>query len=336
MATAKKLPSGSYRVQASVTIDGKKYRESFTDSDKDTAELQAKKWQVEIKEQRNINKITLHQAFYRYIESKQNTLSPGTVREYYRIADKSLPSIMNAKVSQLTREKIQIAINIEAAQLSPKSVRNIHGLLSAVLAMFRPDFILNTRLPQKSEYEPKLPVEDSIKILLENIKGTELEKAICLAAFGPMRRGEICALTSDDIFGDTIRVNKAYSLDVNRNWVLKQPKTEAGNRYIQYPEFVIKLFEGCHGKLVNYNPNSLTNAFEKALKRIGVPHFRFHDLRHYTASILHTLGYPDKYIMARGGWKSNYTLNNVYKHALKEKQKEFDVVALNHFEKIFE
>lgn len=335
MAKAKKLPSGNWRVQASITVDGVSYRQSFTDKNKGAAELKAKRWQVEIKERQDINNITLHQAFIRYIESKENTLSPGTIREYYRTADKALQSIMQTKVQSLTREKIQIAINLESAKLSPKSVRNIHGLLSAVLKMFRPDLILNTTLPEKQEYEPNIPTESDIKALLQDIKGTELEIAVCLAAFGPMRRGEICALTTDDIYDNVIKVSKSLVMDKKRKWVVKAPKTKAGNREIEYPSFVIDMLKDCNGQIVNYNPNSLYNAFSKALKRNNIPHFRFHDLRHYGASILHALGYPDKYIMSRGGWKSGAVLNRVYQHALKEQQKTYDSIAIEHFENIF-
>lgn len=335
MAKAKKLPSGNWRVQASITVDGVSYRQSFTADTKGMAELQAKKWQVEIREKQSVCNITLKQAFDRYIAAKENTLSPATVREYTRTANTKLSSIMNIKVSQLTREKIQVAINLEAATLSPKSVRNIHGLLSAVLKMFRPDLILNTHLPEKQEFEPNIPTENHIKKLLADIKGTDLEKAVCLAAFGPMRRGEICPLESTDIDGCTVKVSKAMVMDKNKQWIIKVPKTNAGKRDIEYPQFVIDLFKGSNGKLINYNPNSLYNAFSKALKHNNIPHFRFHDLRHYGASILHALGYPDKYIMARGGWKSTNVLNRVYKHALREQQKDFDAVAIKHFETNF-
>lgn len=335
MAKAKKLPSGNWRVQASITVDGVSYRQSFTADTRGMAELQAKKWQVEIREKQCANNITLKQAFERYISAKENTLSPATVREYTRTANTKLSSIMNIKVSQLTREKIQVAINLEAATLSPKSVRNIHGLLSAVLKMFRPDLILNTHLPEKQDFEPFIPTESHLKELLADIKGTDLEKAVCLAAFGPMRRGEICALESTDISDCTIKVSKSVVMNKNKQWITKSPKTKTGNREIEYPQFVIDLFKDCDGKLINYNPNSLYNAFSKALKRNNIPHFRFHDLRHYSASILHALGYPDKYIMARGGWKSTNVLNRVYKHALKEQQKDFDSVAIKHFNKTF-
>lgn len=335
MAKAKKLPSGNWRVQASITVDGILYRQSFTDENKGIAELQAKKWQVEIREKQDVNKLTLKQAYERYIVAKKNTLSPGTIREYKRIANNNLSSIMNLKVSQLTHEKIQMAINLEASKLSPKSVMNIHGLLSAVLKMFRPEFKLNTRLPEKQEFEPRVPTEQDIKKLLDDIKGTDLEKAICLAAFGPMRRAEICALDKSDIKDCTVQVRRSIVMDENRKWIIKTPKTNAGNRNIEYPQFVIDLFKDCDGRLVNYNPNALYNAFSRALKRNNIPHFRFHDLRHYGASILHALGYPDKYIMARGGWKSTNVLNRVYKHALAQKQKDFDSVAIQHFNKTF-
>ena len=54
----------------------------------------------------------------------------------------------------------------------------------------------------------------------------------------------------------------------------------------------------------------------------GVPHFRFHDLRHYQASILHAMGVPDKYIMQRGGWRTDNTLKNIYQHTFDKTTKE--------------
>lgn len=335
MAKAKKLPSGNWRVQASITIDGVVYKRSFTDKDKKVVELKAKQWQFETQEKEDITSITLHEAFLRYIKSKESVLSPSTVREYYRTANNSLKSIMNIKLSQITSEKIQVAINMEAAKLSPKSVRNIHGLLSAVLQMFRPLFILRTTLPEPKQFEPYVPGEEELKKLFKAIKGTELEIAVLLAALGPMRRGEICALTSEDIKGNQVTVNKNLVQDINRNWIVKTPKTLAGYRTIEYPDFVGGILKKCNGKVIHYNPDSLYSAFARALKQNGIQHFRFHDLRHYSASILHSLGYPDKYIMARGGWKSTTVLDKVYKHALKDKQKMFDEKANLHFESVF-
>ena len=68
------------------------------------------------------------------------------------------------------------------------------------------------------------------------------------------------------------------------------------------------------------------------MERAGIPHFRFHDLRHYCASVQHALGVPDAYIMQRGGWGNDRVLKEVYRHTLKDKVSEMDDKANNYFE----
>ncbi len=334
MAKAKKLPSGNWRVLANKTIDGKLYRKSFTANDRRTAELNAAEWLAD-KNSSLTEDITLRQAYERYICSKENILSPGTIRVYRGTAATHLQSIMDIKVSALKMESIQRAINIAAAEASPKTIRNIHGLLSAVLRMFRPEFILTTTLPQKKPAELYIPDDNDVKRLMAVVKNTDMELPILLAAFGPMRRGEICALTSDDINGNIISVNKAVVRDENGKTVVKVPKTASSYRDIEFPDFVIEKLKNIDGKITNISPAHITRRFKKILKNNGIPEFRFHDLRHYNVSILHAMNVPDKYIMARGGWKTNYTMNNVYNHALKSKQSEYDSKISAHFSNVY-
>ncbi len=49
---------------------------------------------------------------------------------------------MGIKLRKLSQENIQEAINLESLHHSPKTVRNIHGLISAVLGQYRPDMRL--------------------------------------------------------------------------------------------------------------------------------------------------------------------------------------------------
>jgi len=63
-----------------------------------------------------------------------------------------------------------------------------------------------------------------------------------------------------------------------------------------------------------------------------LPRFRFHDLRHYQASILHAMGVPDKYIMERGGWKTDSTLKNIYQHTMDAKRQEVEAEICRQFE----
>lgn len=343
MATAKKLPSGSWRcrvyshtediIQPDGTKKEKKIYKSFTCDDpspkgKRTCERMASEWaefkDEEIKKKKNPQK-TLGDCIDQYIAERENVCSVRTIRDYKGIRKRYCKDIMDIPIDQITQSDIQNSINKEAESVSPKTIRNIHGLISPVMKVFRKGFALDTTLPQSEQVDLYIPTEEEIKKLLEVSKNTCLEIPILLAAFGPMRRGEICALTSSDINGNIVHVSKNMVLTESKEWVIKTPKSFAGNRYIEYPEFVINAIKDIEGPIIkDINPDNITNYFLRLLRRNKMNEFRFHDLRHYCASMLHTLGMPDAYICQRGGWEDDKVLKKIYRHALKDKASEFD------------
>ena len=335
MAKAKKLPSGNWRVRvyAGKNAEGKDVYRSFTAPSKKQAEYLAAEYLAGKKSRTASDNRTLAEAYARYIEIKRNTLSPATVREYMRAAKHDFPELMPLRLSRLTQEDVQSAVNIMAATHSPKSVRNAHGLLSAVLRMFAPEIRLNTRMPQARKSEIYVPTEREVEDLVRSIRGTELEKAVLLAAFGSLRRSECSALMASDIEGDIVHINKALVLDEHHHWVIKPPKSKAGYRDVKMPPFVIeRLIPAANGRVVNILPVTISNSFANAREKHNLPHFRFHDLRHYQASILHAMGVPDKYIMERGGWKTDSTLKNIYQHTMSDKRKQVEDEIVKHFE----
>ncbi|MCM1166996.1 MAG: site-specific integrase [Lachnospiraceae bacterium] len=334
MANAKRLPSGSWRVNVYVGKEnGKRKYKSFTAATKKEAEFLASSYMMNGSNSQSC-KLTLKEAAVRYIDSKENVLSPSTVREYIRTIETDFPLIFDCdiKLDKITQEMIQKGINQYALDHKPKSVRNIHGLLSAVLSVYLPSFKLNTTLPQKRKSEIYVPSEEEIKTLLDYVAGTEIEKAIMLAAFGSLRRSEISPLTAEDIKSNFITINKAMVLNKNREWITKQPKTFSGYRTIELPQFVVDRISVSSGRLVEMNPEMITHHFENVLAKCSVHHFRFHDLRHFQASILHAMGIPDKYIIARGGWKTESTLKNIYQHTMDKKRAEVENKICDYFE----
>jgi integrase len=345
MAKAKKLKSGSWRCLVYDYTDdaGKRHYKSFTCDDpspkgKRKAEMMAAEYATTEKYNKLLNmknqNITLGEAWDMYIENRSSVLSPGTVREYKRSRKTDLKTLMPMRLSDITLDDIQIAINAEALNHSAKTVRNIHGLLSAVMGTYRPSLSLKTDLPKPTRPELYIPSDAEIKILLKYLSGNEMEIPVLLAAFGPMRRGEICALCYEDIHGNTIHVHAALAQDENKQWVIKPPKTFSSDRYIEFPEFIIEKIGKGTGQIVQMSPNALSSRFYHILKNARLPHFRFHDLRHYSASIQHALGIPDVYIMQRGGWSSDATLKNVYRHAMDDQAQEMNNIANSHFENL--
>lgn len=350
MPTAKKLPSGSWRCQVfshyeevngpDGSIKKKRIYKSFTcditgPKGKRICEQIATEWAIEKENATSTANISIGEAINRYIEAREAVLSPRTIMDYKCTRRNYLQCIMNTKIALVSQEEIQRAINYESAKVSPKTVRNIHGLLSAVMRIYRPNFSLNTSLPAKVKPKIYVPSEEDVKALMRVVSGTEMELPILLGAFGPMRRGEICALTAGDINGNLVHVHRNMVKNSANEWIIKSPKTYAGDRVIAFPQFVVDKFpkHKCpEDRIVNLNPNMITDRFIRLLKKYQMPHFRFHDLRHYSASIQHALGVSDAYIMQRGGWSSAAALNNIYKHALNDKIPEMSNTINDHFD----
>ena len=81
------------------------------------------------------------------------------------------------------------------------------------------------------------------------------------------------------------------------------------------PDVVKNHLEGKEGRICPIALSTITREFDALRDRLGLK-CRFHDLRHYYASVLHAIGVPDQYIMEQGGWKSDFMLKAVYRNTL--------------------
>lgn len=337
MARRKKnqLPSGNIRIQVFdyTDADGKKHYRSFTAPTKKEAQDMARRWKSEKAEEKSM-RITLYDAVERYIDIKAGVLSPSTIRGYKRMQINQMKEIGKLWLDELNSANIQVWISDISKDLSPKTVRNVYGLFSAAVDMFAPDLRIRVTLPERKKPDLYCPSDEDVKRLLQEIEGTELEIAVLLAAFGPMRRGEICALESTDISGNKVSITKSMVPGPDHQWHIKQPKTYSSYRTIEYPRYVINKMKGKTGKIITLNPDGVSNRFKVAIRKAGLPHFRFHDLRHYSASIMHAIGVPDQYILQRGGWASDNVMKTVYRNAIDLETVRQTKKINRHFEEI--
>ena len=335
LPTPQLLPSGMYRCQ--VMVNGK--RESVVDEDPDKAQAKAVALKNGIvQQQKRTDKLTVGQAIDRYIESKDAVLSPSTISEYKRMRKNKLQGLMDVSLRELTQERVQREINSMAKTQSPKTVRNAHGLLSAALREYLPDLSLHTTLPQKRRYEPQIPSEHDISIIMSAVVGTDIELPVTLAVWLGLRMSEILGLTWDCVNGNNLQVKQA-KVTAGTDTVLKGTKTFSGTRTLRLPPHLLRLIQAQPKRsefIVTLDRHGIYKRFTRHCQKAGLPHYRFHDLRHANASVMLALNIPDKYAMERMGHATNNMLKTVYQHTMTEKKDSVANLVDDYFEKLIE
>lgn len=333
MSKATKLPSGRWRARAYDYTDknGKRHYVSFTADTKQEAQIAARS---HIPSGGNLTlpypSLTLREAYQRFIDTHTDTLSPATIGEYTRAGKRDFPNLMPMKLKDITPELVQTAVNEAARRYAPKTVRDKHGLLHKVLRLYAPHIVLNTDLPKRVKTEVYVPTSEEVSRALA--AADEIMRVpILLASQGSLRREEICALTPSDVTDTGVIVNKAMVKDKDNRYIVKPPKTEAGNRFCPLPPAVIKEARAWSFSL---NIDSLEKRWQTIKKNEGLA-FKFHAFRHYWASLLHAKGVPDQYIAKIGGWSSPEMLHKVYAHALRDKTPAFSAQIISVFSNEF-
>ena len=360
-----KLPSGNWRARVYTgKVNGRSTYEQFIAPTKKEAEMQAIEFQLELKknpdllrqrkltdEEKEVEKVnatevkgfgdmTVGEAIDAYINNVEGVLSPSTIRRYRSDRKKFFPGLMDVRLKDLTQPAVQVAVSKDSKKYAAKSIHCAHGLLSAALDVYWPDFQLKTNLPQKVEPDLIIPDSDDVKALLKAIEGTWLEAAVLLGACAGMRRSEICGLKFSDIDlkKSEIHIRRTMLKDKNGKWVVfEKTKTVKSKREVTLPGFIIERLWNMPRDsefVVNHVPDTISKMFIRVRNQLGLK-CRFHDLRHYNASIMLALNVPDKYAMERMGYSTPATLKKVYQHTVDGKRAEVNGAINTQMDKLF-
>lgn len=336
---ARELPSGKWYMQ--IMVDGHRHNGTFETED------DAYYWAAGLKTKSIENKVpkrevTVKKAFSDYIDSRSNILSPSTLKSYKNIQENYFSNIMSKKAISIKRDDVQREINELAEERSYKTIKNAVALLLSVLSDYTEIDVKRLTYPQKAQREHSFLEASDIAKLLDICRNDKIEIPILLALWLGLRRSEICALEWSDFNFDkkTVRITKALVPNDKNKYVIKNTtKTEKSKRVLDLPDYVISRLEAMQpdpakrsGRIVTMNPNDIYNHFKVICDRNKIPFVGIHGLRHTNASVMLSIGVTAKMAMARGGWSSKDTMQNIYQHLFSEDKEKADAKINEYFD----
>ena len=167
---------------------------------------------------------------------------------------------------------------------------------------------------------------------------------IYLGAFTGLRRGEVLALGFEDVdwFQNVHIVNKPLArfpaTDRFHKWVWRigPTKSKKSNRRVGLPANVLQLLSGLKQASVNGEDLIFARAegnlidpdyfddhiFKPVRNKAGLPDIRFHDLRHFFASMLIAQGESPKYVSDQLGHSNIQITFDIYGHLFPQAEAE--------------
>ena len=224
--------------------------------------------------------------------------------------------------------------------VSPRMQRLAHAVLNRALgqAEKRGEILRNPcvvvdkpRVPKK---EAKFLNEKQVEQLLTAAKGDRLEALYVVAVTTGLRQGELLGLHWENVNLGLGTITVVQALLEHRGYVsLGEPKSAAGRRTVVLPKVAIAALtahrermavEGHTGPWVFCDTgggpirksNLRQRSFEPLLKKAGLPHIRFHDLRHTAATLMLSVEPNAKVLQERMGHSSVGVTFGMYGHLL--------------------
>jgi integrase len=281
-------------------------------------------------------------------------LAPRTAEGYQYITRIHLiPCLGNILLTQLKPEHLQKYYSEKLLHgrwdnkggLSPRSVRHHHMVLHCALQSAVKWGLIQRNpadavTPPKA-HKPEIQTWDEYEIcrFLETTKESTYYPIFYLALFTGLRRSELLALRWQDVDSIYCQIYVSRSMHHLKTGelIFRQPKSTKGNRTVALSPSTIEMLREyrekraaeavmlekpitdndlvfCHPNGSPLLPDTISHAWDKAVRRAGLRVIRLHDARHTHASYMLKQGIHPKIVQERLGHSSIQVTLDTYSH----------------------
>lgn len=290
-----------------------------------------------------------------WLASGEGNLRPATLEKYSRdIANHVLPSLGSVPLARLGPQHLQHRYSeMLRVGLSPTTVRHVHAVVHRALFQAVRWGLLSRNVadlvtPPRFRAGPwRVLTPADAGLLIEVAAGDRLEAVYVLACTSGMRRGEILALRWRDV--DLARGTLAVTGSLQRTkggLAIAEPKTARSRRLVALTDLAVAALarrqeiqtaeaERVGGLWKNLDlvftsavggpiepGNLLRRSFWPLLDRAGLPHIRFHDLRHTAATLMLSRGVHPKVASELLGHSTVGITLDLYSHVSESMQRD--------------
>lgn len=341
--TVRKRKDGRWegRVELPPTSDGKRRQKSvYADKRQECQRLVNELvYKLEISDFADAGRLTVDAYLEEWFAAYCADLAASTVQGYKNyIFNHIIPYFRGFKLKNLKPIHVEQFYNCQRQNFKEKTVLQAHRILTRALN----DAVSNSLIsknpcklvnaPSPEFFEASIPSLDHYYAIENAACGTEHEVPVLLAAMCGLRRSEVFGLTWNDIDFDqaTLTVRQAV-VTAEKKLDKKKPKSKTSARTISIPADVLEVLK--NNKHVGYvvsqdgnvsHPGNYSKRFRNFLAKNKIPHIRFHDLRHFHATLMLDAGVQPKHAQNRLG-HSNISMTMHYQHI----RPKADTVVIN-------
>ena len=286
----------------------------------------------------NKQRVDFNEYMNNWLEGKKLELAVGTFDKYESlIRVHIIPYFKGKNLQDVTIKDLQAFLNLKVEQgYAPSTIRE---LKSAILhqslheAVGRHLIDINpaeyVKIPQVEQRHAKTLTTEEVGRLLKAAEGHYTYIGIAIMLFTGIRRGEMLALTWDNVNLEEaeIYIEKSYSPTRSKGAILKAPKTKKSVRCVPLSQTLVNLLKSfkdkaekdvfvCHQKRQDkmINPRVFDRVLEVMCDKAGIEGISSHSFRHTAATAMFEAGVSTRTIADNLGHTTTRMLDTHYIH----------------------